>query len=75
MNETGNAMLLDMFSLAGQVGIVTGGGQGLGQVYCRAFAEAGADGVVGSNLFGDILSDLAGRNTTVEVGDDIAQRL
>ncbi len=38
-------MLLDMFSLAGQVGIVAGGGQGLGQVYCRAFAEAGADGV------------------------------
>ncbi len=39
-------MVLDKFSLAGQVGIVTGGGQGLGQVYCRAFAEAGADVVV-----------------------------
>jgi len=39
-------MILDKFSLAGQVGIVTGGGQGLGQVFCRAFAEAGADIVV-----------------------------
>jgi NAD(P)-dependent dehydrogenase (short-subunit alcohol dehydrogenase family) len=39
-------MLMDKFSLEGQVGIVTGGGQGLGKVFCRAFAEAGADVVV-----------------------------
>ncbi len=39
-------MVLDKFSLAGQVAIVTGGGQGLGKVFCRAFAEAGADIVV-----------------------------
>lgn len=39
-------MVLDKFSLEGQVGIVTGGGQGLGRVFCRAFAEAGADIVV-----------------------------
>ncbi len=39
-------MVLDKFSLAGQVGIVTGGGQGLGKVFCQAFAEAGADIVV-----------------------------
>jgi len=39
-------MILDQFSLQGQVGIVTGGGQGLGRVFCRAFAEAGADLVV-----------------------------
>jgi NAD(P)-dependent dehydrogenase (short-subunit alcohol dehydrogenase family) len=39
-------MILDKFSLAGQVGIVTGGGQGLGQVFCHAFAEVGADIVV-----------------------------
>ncbi len=38
--------LLDRFSLAGQVGIVTGGGQGLGKVFCRAFAEVGASVVV-----------------------------
>lgn len=39
-------MVLDRFSLAGQVGIVTGGGQGLGKCFCRAFAEAGADVIV-----------------------------
>lgn len=39
-------MVLEKFSLAGQVGIVTGGGQGLGRVFSRAFAEAGADIVV-----------------------------
>jgi NAD(P)-dependent dehydrogenase (short-subunit alcohol dehydrogenase family) len=39
-------MVLERFSLQGQVGIVTGGGQGLGRVFCRTFAEAGADIVV-----------------------------
>jgi NAD(P)-dependent dehydrogenase (short-subunit alcohol dehydrogenase family) len=39
-------MVLDKFSLQGQVGIVTGGGQGLGKAFCLAFAEAGADVVV-----------------------------
>ncbi len=39
-------MILDTFSLEGQVGIVTGGGQGLGKAFCHAFAEAGADIVI-----------------------------
>lgn len=39
-------MVLDKFSLKGQVGIVTGGSQGLGRAFSMAFAEAGADVVI-----------------------------
>ncbi|MEG2014263.1 MAG: 2-dehydro-3-deoxy-D-gluconate 5-dehydrogenase KduD [Clostridia bacterium] len=35
-------MILDSFSLKGKVAIVTGSDTGLGQGFCRAFAEAGA---------------------------------
>lgn len=35
-------MILDKFSLEGKVAIVTGSDTGLGQGFCRAFAEAGA---------------------------------
>ena len=54
-------MVLDKFSLAGQVGIVTGGGQGLGKVFCHAFAEAGADIVVAE------LNPQTGPETVTEV--------
>ncbi|MCU0521658.1 MAG: glucose 1-dehydrogenase [Anaerolineae bacterium] len=40
------ANVLEKFSLVDQVGIVTGGGQGLGRTFCHAFAEAGADIIV-----------------------------
>lgn len=39
-------MILDRFSLADKVAVVTGGGQGLGKIFCHAFAEAGSDIVV-----------------------------
>ena len=39
-------MVLAKFSLEGQVGIVTGAGQGLGKVFALSFAQAGADIVV-----------------------------
>lgn len=38
--------ILDQFSLAGRVALVTGGSQGLGKAMARGFAEAGADVVI-----------------------------
>ncbi len=56
-------MILDSFSLAGRVGIVTGGGQGLGKTFCRAFAEAGADIVVAE------INPETGPETAAEIAD------
>ena len=54
-------MYMDKFSLEDMVGIVTGGGQGLGRVYCHAFAEAGADVVVAE------INPETGRETSEQV--------
>jgi NAD(P)-dependent dehydrogenase (short-subunit alcohol dehydrogenase family) len=37
---------MDAFSIKGQTGIVTGGGKGLGRIYCHLLSEAGANVVV-----------------------------
>ena len=53
--------IVDMFSLKNQVGIVTGGGQGLGKAFSLAFAEAGADIVVAD------LNSITGPETVKEI--------
>jgi 7-alpha-hydroxysteroid dehydrogenase len=47
-------VILDRFSLAGKVAIVTGGGKGIGRGIAIGFAEAGADVVVAARTESDI---------------------
>jgi NAD(P)-dependent dehydrogenase (short-subunit alcohol dehydrogenase family) len=54
-------MIMERFSLAGKVGIVTGGGQGLGKAFAMAFAEAGADIVIAE------INDMTGDRTAAEI--------
>lgn len=54
-------MVLEKFSLKDQTAVVTGGGQGLGKVFCHAFADAGADVVVAE------INDETGSETVKEI--------
>jgi len=46
--------LLDKFKLDGKVAVVTGAGKGIGAAIARAFAEAGADVVIGARTESDL---------------------
>lgn len=46
--------LLDKFKLNGKVAVITGAGKGIGAAIARAFAEAGADVVIGARTESDL---------------------
>lgn len=76
--------LLDKFRLDGQVALITGAGKGIGAAIARAFAEAGADVVLGARTEADLQQVAAdveafGQRAVVQVTDvlqfDQLQRL
>lgn len=67
-------MILDRFSLGGQVAIVTAAGRGIGAGIARAFAEVGANVVIGARTeaqLKEVAEDVArsGRRAAVVAGD------
>jgi 7-alpha-hydroxysteroid dehydrogenase len=76
--------ILDKFRLDGQVAVITGAGKGIGAGIARAFAEAGADVVLGARTEADLQQvaadvEACGRRAVVQVTDvlqfDQLQRL
>jgi gluconate 5-dehydrogenase len=66
---------LDLFGLAGQVAVVTGGAQGLGRAICEALAVVGAKVAV-LDLDGELADDLARSLPTeaIAIAGDIRRR-
>lgn len=67
-------MILDLFDLHGRVAIVTAAGRGIGAAIARAFAEVGADVVIGARTEAQLLEvageiEKLGRRAAVVQGD------
>ena len=67
-------MILDMFHLKDRVAIITGAGRGIGAAIAKAFAEVGADVVIGARTEEQLLEvaaavKKAGRRAAVVTGD------
>jgi 7-alpha-hydroxysteroid dehydrogenase len=66
--------ILDKFRLNGRVAVITGAGKGIGAAIARAFAEAGADVVLGARTEADLQAVAAdvrklGRRALVQMTD------
>ena len=48
--------ILDAFKLDGKVALITGAGRGIGAACARAYAEAGADVVIGARTMSELES-------------------
>ena len=67
-------MILDLFRLEGRVAVITAAGRGIGAAIAKAFAEVGADVVIGARTQEqlDAVAEqvrAAGRKAEVVVGD------
>ena len=67
-------MILDLFNLEGRVAIVTAAGRGIGAAIARAYAEAGADVVIGARTESQLQEvvgsvDALGRRAIAVPGD------
>lgn len=72
-------MILEKFNLYGKVALVTGSNQGIGQMYAKALAEAGAD-IIGVSYTDDFaetekIFKETGRNFKYYVSDFFQKRI